>query len=69
VDSGAATAIEVPGSSGAENENGQVRSQGVQDNYVRARVPLPALTAGRHIFKIRATDPGVGIDRIWLPMQ
>ncbi|HXR07086.1 MAG TPA: glycosyl hydrolase 115 family protein, partial [Candidatus Acidoferrum sp.] len=69
VDNGAATAIEVPGSSGAENENGQVRSQGVQDNYVRARVPMPALTAGRHIFKVRAMDPGVGIDRIWLPLQ
>jgi hypothetical protein len=69
VDGGAATAIEVPGSSGAENENGQVRSQGVQDNYVRARVPLPALTDGRHVLKVGAMDPGVGIDRIWLPLQ
>jgi hypothetical protein len=67
VDNGLPAIIEVPGSSGAENENGQVRSQGVQNNYVRTRVPLPALTAGKHAFKIRAVDPGVLIDRISLP--
>jgi hypothetical protein len=67
MDNGLPAIIEVPGSSGAENENGQVRSQGVQNNYVRTRVPLPALTAGKHAFKIRAVDPGVLIDRISLP--
>ncbi len=67
VDHGAPAIVEVPGSSGAENENSPVRSLGVQNNYVRARVPLPALTAGRHTFSIRALDPGVAIDRISLP--
>jgi len=51
----------------AENENGQVRSMAVQNNYVRARVPLPGLTKGKHTMKIRAMDPGAVIDRIWLP--
>jgi hypothetical protein len=67
VDNQAATLIEVPGSSGAENENGTVRSAGVQDNYTRARIPLPSLAAGNHIFTIRAVDPGVVIDRVSLP--
>ena len=67
VDNDAPTTLEVPGSNGAENENGTIRSQAVQNNYVRAQVPLPALTAGKHIFKIRAMDPGVAIDRISLP--
>jgi hypothetical protein len=67
VDKDAPQIVEVPGSSGAENENGQIRSMAVQDNYVRARVPLPALTAGKHTFKIRAMDPGAVIDRINLP--
>ena len=66
VDNGAPNTIEVPGSSGAENENGQVRSMAVQDNYVRARVPLPALAAGKHTFRIRAIDPGAVVDRVWL---
>ena len=67
VDSGAPQIVEVPGSSGAENENGQIRSMAVQDNYVRAHVSFPALAAGRHTFKIRAMDPGAVIDRIHLP--
>jgi hypothetical protein len=67
VDAGAPAVVEVPGSSGAENENGQVRSMAVQNNYVRARVPLPALTAGKHTLKIRAMDPGAVIDQIHLP--
>jgi hypothetical protein len=67
VDSGEPSIVEVPGSSGTEDENGRIRNQAVQDNYVRARVPLPGLTAGRHTFKIRAMDPGVVIDRIHLP--
>jgi len=67
VDNGAPQIVEVPGSNGAENENGQVRSMAVQDNYVRARVLLPALAAGKHTFKIRAMDPGAVIDRINLP--
>jgi hypothetical protein len=44
-----------------------VRSMAVQNNYVRARVPLPALTAGKHTLKIRAMDPGAVIDQIHLP--
>ena len=67
VDDGVPTIIEVPGSSGAENENGPVRSFAVQNNYVRTRVPLPGLIAGRHTFKIRAVDPGAVIDQISLP--
>jgi hypothetical protein len=67
VDDGPSTLVEVPGSSGAENENGAVRSFAVQNNFTRARVPLPGLTAGKHIFKIRAVDPGAVIDRVSLP--
>lgn len=67
VDDQAATLVEVPGSSGAENENGTVRSAAVQDNYARARIPLPSLAAGKHTFTIRAVDPGAVIDRVSLP--
>jgi hypothetical protein len=67
VDDRAATAVEVPGSSGAENEGGPIRKNAVQDNYVRLRVPLPGLSAGKHVFKIRAIDPGAVIDQISLP--
>jgi hypothetical protein len=67
VDHGAPQVVEVPGSSGAENENGQIRSMAVQNNYVRARVALNALTTGRHSFEIRAMDPGAVIDRVHLP--
>lgn len=67
VDDGSALTVEVPGSSGKEDENGPNRRNGVQNNFVRARVPLPGLTAGRHVLKIRAVDPGAVIDRISLP--
>ena len=59
--------VEVPGSGGQEDENGSVRQNGVQDNYVRARFPLRDLGAGRHTFSLRAIDPGVVIDRVSLP--
>ncbi|MEI6194996.1 MAG: glycosyl hydrolase 115 family protein [Verrucomicrobiota bacterium] len=61
--------IEAPGSNGVENENGTVRSFAVQNNYVRLRVSLPDLTPGKHIFKIRAVDPGAVIDRVSLPQS
>jgi len=67
VDRQPATLVEVPGSSGAENENGATRSSAVQNNYTRLRIPLAGLAAGKHTFSIRAVDPGVAIDRISLP--
>jgi len=67
VDSGPPQMIEVPGSSGVENENGPIRRTAVQDNYVRASIPLPHLAAGRHVLVIRAVDPGAVIDRVSLP--
>jgi hypothetical protein len=69
VDNGPWKALEVPGSSGAENEYGPNRKHGVQDNYVRAEIPLPSLTDGWHTFKIRAMDPGAVIDQINLPQR
>lgn len=59
--------VEVPGSSGAENENGPIRSSAVQNNFVDARIPMPGLTAGKHTLKIRALDPGAVVDAISLP--
>jgi hypothetical protein len=67
VDNGPSTLVEVPGSSGAENENGTVRSLAVQNNYTRARIPLPGLAAGKHTFKIHTVDPGAVIDCVSLP--
>jgi hypothetical protein len=59
--------LEIPGSSGKEDERGQVRANAVQDNYVRARVSLPGLPHGKHVLKIRAVDPGAVIDRVSFP--
>jgi hypothetical protein len=67
VDNQPATIVEVPGSSGAENETGTVRSVAVQNNYTRARIQLSGLAAGKHTFTIRAIDPGAVIDRVSLP--
>ena len=67
VDGGRPAAVEVPGSGGAEDERGTVRAWAVQDNAVRAVVPLPGLPAGKHTLRIRAVDPGVVIDRVSLP--
>jgi Glycosyl hydrolase family 115/Gylcosyl hydrolase family 115 C-terminal domain len=67
VDNQPATVAEVPGSSGKEDERGTARMLAVQDNFVRLRVPLPKLAAGKHTFKIRAIDPGAVIDRVNLP--
>jgi hypothetical protein len=69
VDDRAAVLVEVPGSSGKEDENGAVRRDGIQNNFVRARVPVGALAAGKHALTIRAVDPGVVIDRISLPAK
>lgn len=69
LDEQAPTLVEVPGSSGKEDENGPNRREGIQNNFVRARVPLTALVAGKHVLKIRAVDPGVVIDRISLPAK
>lgn len=59
--------VEVPGAGGQEDESGAVRQNGVQDNLVRARVAMPALSSGKHRVKIRAVDPGTVIDRVALP--
>ena len=59
--------VEVPGAGGQEDESGAIRQAGVQNNVVRARVTMPALSQGRHVLTIRAVDPGVVIDRIALP--
>jgi hypothetical protein len=59
--------VEVPGSGGTEDENGNLRSSAVQNNYTRARIPLSGLAAGRHTFEIRAVDPGAVVDQVWLP--
>lgn len=67
VDNLAPKLVEVPGSSSEENENGSIRSFAVQNNYSRARIPLPGLDAGKHTLKIRAVDPGVVIDSVSLP--
>ena len=67
VDDSAPTLVEVPGSGGLQDENGDIRSLGVQNNYTRARISLPNLTAGKHTFKIRAVDPGVVIVQLSLP--
>jgi len=67
VDDQPATVIEVPGSSGAENETGTIRSFAVQNNFTRAQVPLTGLAPGKHRFRIRAIDPGVVVDRVSLP--
>jgi len=67
VDNQSAIIVDVPGSSGAENENGQIRSRAVQDNYTCARVALPGLAAGKHTLKIRGIDPGPVIDGVSLP--
>lgn len=56
--------IEVPGSSGKEDENGLNRNQGIRNNYVTATVDLRALPAGEHSLFIRAVDPGAVIDAI-----
>jgi hypothetical protein len=67
VDDRASMLIEVPGSSGAENENGTIRRSAVQDNYTRSQISLTDLSSGKHRFKIRAVDPGAVIDAVSLP--
>jgi hypothetical protein len=67
VDDAAPALLEVPGSSGTEDERGPVRSVGVRDNRVSLHVPLASLAAGKHTLKIRAVDPGAVIDEIVLP--
>ena len=67
VDGSHSMVVEVPGSSGAENETGRIRFEGVQNNYVRAKVALADLPPGGHVFEIYAMDPGVVLDRVSLP--
>jgi len=59
--------VEVPGSSGSEDERGEIRSTAVQNNYVRAKVAFQNLNPGKHTLTIRAIDPAVVIDRLLLP--
>jgi hypothetical protein len=68
VDEQAPVLVEVPGSGGQEDESGAIRQEGVQNNFVRARMAMPALSPGQHVVKIRAVDPGVVIDRVALPV-
>ena len=67
IDDQASVVVEVPGSSGKDDENGPTRRNGIQNNYVRASVPLIHLAAGKHVLKISAIDPGAVIDRVALP--
>jgi hypothetical protein len=67
VDDAAPLVVDVPGSSGQEDESGTIRREGVQNNAVRARVAMPALAPGKHVVTIRAVDPGVVVDRVALP--
>lgn len=67
VDGGFPETVEVPGTSGKEDERGTLRSEAVQSNRVRAEIPLPPLSPGRHVLQIFAKDPGVVIDRISTP--
>ena len=69
IDNGTPALVEVPGSSGKDDENGPTRSTGIQNNYVRARVPIGDLSPGAHCLKISAVDPGVVIDRVALPVE
>jgi hypothetical protein len=66
VDGSAPIPVEVPGSNGKEDENGPSRNLGIRNNYVRAKLPVAALSKGRHELSISALDPGVVIDRILL---
>ncbi|MDP4188144.1 MAG: glycosyl hydrolase 115 family protein, partial [Bacteroidota bacterium] len=61
--------VEVPGSNGKEDENGPNRRNGIQNNFVQAKVSLTGLSAGKHVLKIRAVDPGVVIDKVSLPIN
>jgi len=67
VDGGRPVIVEVPGSSGQEDERGASRQIAVQDNSVTARVAFPALAAGHHTVAIQPLDPGVVLDRVALP--
>lgn len=69
VDGRAPVLVEVPGSSGKDDENGPTRREGIQNNYVRARVSLGDLSSGRHTLRISAVDPGAVIDRVALPVK
>jgi len=67
VDNQVPVLVEIPGSNGKEDERGPNRRDGIQNNYVRATVPLPALSAGSHVLRIRAVDPGAVVDRVSFP--
>ncbi|MTK53238.1 glycosyl hydrolase 115 family protein [Paludibacter sp.] len=69
IDNQISKVVEVLGSSGKEDENGSVRSNGIMNNYVQAKVELKGLVPGKHTLKIYAVDPGVVIDRISFPMD
>jgi hypothetical protein len=69
IDNQSSQVVEVPGSSGKEDENGSVRSNGIMNNYVQAKVELEGLVPGKHTLRIYAVDPGVVIDRISFPMN
>jgi hypothetical protein len=58
--------FDVPGGE-SDNELGKARSAGVLANRVTIIIPTGALSAGPHILKVFAIDPGVVLDQIELP--
>jgi hypothetical protein len=59
--------VEVPESGAKDLEKSPGWKAAVQNEYVRAQVPLPGLAPGPHTLRISAMDPGIVLDRVSLP--